>query len=222
MCVCAHITRSSSASSSNHAPASSRFPHWKKRHTSACRLFNISSLKNAQLCHELCGRYHTHHPTNSLISPLFLLFSFLWYYSLSTSCTYNTSALLCWVFLSQLEKQGPASLQQILSPPKNIHFTGHCPIQTNIRAGKGIKNYSHLYSNWKQQSGAVPEISALCCTRFVLVMRLQPLLTIHSGHSPAGLIIALEWLWLSDTQWRHVWPVLSRRTNVLLTVCNIA
>lgn len=106
-------------------------------------------------------------------------------------------------------------------PPKNIHFTGHCPTQTNIRTGKGIKNYSLLYSNWKQQSGAVPEISAFCCTRFVLVMRLQPLLTIHSGHSPAGLIVALEWLWLSDMQRRHVWPVLSRRTNVLLTVCNI-
>lgn len=81
---------------------------------------------------------------------------------------------------------------------KNINFTGRCPIQTNIHAGKGIKNNSLLYSNWKRQSGAVPEISALCCTQFVLVMRLQPLLTIHSGHSPAGLIIALEWLWLRD------------------------
>lgn len=59
---------------------------------------------------------------------------------------------------------------------------------------------------------------------FVLVMRLRPPLTIHSGHSPAGLIIALERLWRGDKQAKGDVsdPSLSSHTNVLLTVCNAA
>lgn len=57
---------------------------------------------------------------------------------------------------------------------------------------------------------------------FVLVMRLRPLLTIHSGHSPAGLIIALERLWRSDKQAKGdvSYPSLQSQTNVLLAVSN--
>lgn len=169
----------------------------------------MSSLRNAQLCQ----------------TPWSLFSSSSYFFSgiILSPRPEHTIPLLYRVgcFSVSWKSRGlPLCVQQILSP-KNIHFTGRCPIQTNNRAGKGIKNYSLLYSNWKQQSRAVPDISAFCCTWFVLVMRLQPLLTIHSGHSPAGLIIALEWLWLSDMQRRHVWPVLLCRTNALLTVCNI-
>lgn len=67
-------------------------------------------------------------------------------------------------------------VEQIISrkeEEKKNHFTGRCPIQPDILAGRGIKNHSVLYSNCKQLSGAEPQISA---SRFDLVTGLEPTL----------------------------------------------
>ena len=110
----------------------------------------------------------------------------------------------------------PLCVKQI-SFHKNIHFTGRCPIQTNIHVGKGFKHYSPLYSNWKQRNGAVPEISASCCTWFVLVMRMQSQLSIHSL---SGLIIGLKRLWPNNMCKRHISHVLLCRTDVVWAPCH--
>lgn len=90
--------------------------------------------------------------------------------------------------------------------------------------GGGIKSDSLLHSNWERQRRRREAAAEISDVFFVLVMRLWPPLTIHSGHSPAGLIIALERLWRGDKQAKGDVsdPSLSSQTNVLLTVCNAA
>lgn len=122
----------------------------------------------------------------------------------------------------------PFCSQQILSQgEKKYSFHGSLSHTNQYPGGGGgIKSDSLLHSNWKRQRQrqrreAAAEISGVF---FVLVMRLRPPLTIHSGHSPAGLIIALERLWRGDKQAKgDVSDLsLSSQTNVLLTVCNAA
>lgn len=105
------------------------------------------------------------------------------------------------------------------SSHKNINFTGRCPVQAAIHEQKSIKHYSLPYSNREQQRGTIPDISTIDYMQFVLVM-LKPLITIHLGHSPAGLMgAAVEWLLLNDVQRRHVSSVLLHLPDVHWAVC---
>lgn len=123
----------------------------------------------------------------------------------------------------------PFCSQQILSQgEKKYSFHGSLSHTNQYPGGGGggggIKSDSLLHSNWKRQRQRREAAAEISGVFFVLVMRLRPPLTIHSGHSPAGLIIALERLWRGDKQAKGDVsdPSLSSQTNVLLTVCNAA